>query len=296
MFVLGFPLFKAEIESQLSEYFAGNLEFSELAITESELGEVSATITAKITLEGDFAGGVTAFAESYAPEYLDPSVQPPDLPEDLMETLLSSADVQISFDSEDLSFIMEYEVILEGDVDAQFNALKDFMLEEQMEQYDLDSDTVQLINSFFLPTELSVTNLGITFNFFTEEGSSTMDFDIDGLVLSPPSPEALLSFLEGVSERVSVDDVTLTLEGASLGDEYVEIQIPDDTSEPQSQEPKKVVWAFSDLENLDEVTFETKVETPEPSSSPPTSTYLIPAVGVVAVAAGALWYFMSRRS
>ncbi len=54
-----------------------------------------------------------------------------------------------------------------------------------------------------------------------------------------------------------------------------------------------MVWTFADLENLDKVTFEVMEEE---SSSPLTSTYLIPAVGVVAVAAVALWYFTSKRS
>ena len=71
--------------------------------------------------------------------------------------------------------------------------------------------------------------------------------------------------------------------------EYI---IPDETTEPLSQEPKKVVWTFADLENLDKVTFEVK----ETSSSQLPTTLLIPAVGVVAVAAVAVWYFMSRRS
>jgi hypothetical protein len=292
MFVLGFPLFKAEIESQLSEYSDGNLEFSSLAITESELGEVSATITAKMTLEGDFAAGITAFAESYAPEYMDPSVQPPFLPEELMESLVSSADVHISYDSEDLAFIIEYEAMLEGDIDEQFNIMKDFYLEELLEQSYTDPDTTRLINSLFLPTEVSVANLRITFNTIMEEDSSTMEFDIDGIVLKPPSPEALLSFLEEVSERISVDDLTLTLEGASLGKEYIEIQVPDETTEPISKESQKVVWNFADLENLDEIAFEAMEEE---TTSPLTSTYLIPAVGIVVIAAVALWYFMSKR-
>jgi len=292
MFVLGFPLFKAEIESQLHEYSDGNLVFSELTIIESELGDVSATITAKMTVEGDFGAGITAFGESYAPDYMDPPVQPSIPPESLTIATVRSGDVHISFDSEDLAFIIEYEVILEGDVDEQFNSLKDLLLEELLDESDLDPDATRLIYTLILPTELSVIDLGVSYNATLDGETTTMEFEVDGLVLKPPSPEALLSFLEEASEGVIGDKLTLTLEVSSQGKEYVEILVPDETTEPLSQEPQKVVWTFADLENLDKVTFEVK----ETSSSPLPTTLLIPAVGVVAIAAVAVWYFMSRRS
>jgi hypothetical protein len=295
MFVLGFPLFKAEIESQLLEYSEGNLELSELAIIESELGEVSATIIAKMTVEGDFGAGVTSFAESYTP-YYDTTMESSIPSELLMATAMRSADVHISYDSEDLAFNVEYEVTLEGDIDEQFNAMKDLILEELLEESDLDADGARLMYGLILPTEVSIANLGITFNVELDAESSIIEFDVGGLVLKPPSPEALLSVLEDASEEIITDDLTLTFEGISLGDEYVEIQVPDETTEPLSQEPQKVVWTFADLENLDKVSFEVK-ETPSSSSTPSlTSNLLIPAVGVVAVAAAAVWYFTSRRS
>ncbi len=291
MFVLGFPLFKAEIESQLLEYSDGNLELSELVIIESELGAVSATITAKMTVEGDFGAGVTAFGESYIPEYMDAPAQP-SIPPESWTTTMRSGDMHISYDSEDLAFIIEYEAIVEGDVDEQFNSLKDLILEELLEDSDLDPDATRLINTLILPTEFSVVDLGISYNATLDGEVAAMEFEVDGLILKPPTPEALLSFLEEASEGVIGDKLTLTLEVASQGKEYVEILVPDETTEPLSQEPQKVVWTFADLENLDKVTFEVK----ETSSSPLPTTLLIPAVGVVAIAAVAVWYFMSRRS
>ncbi len=290
MFVLGFPLFKAEIESQLHEYSDGNLELRELTIIESELGEISATITAKMIVEGDFGAGITAFGESYIPDYMYPSVQPSIPPESWMTTM-RSGDMHISFDSEDLAFNIEYEAMVEGDVDEQFNSLKDLVLEELLEKSDLDPDATRLIYSLILPTELSVVDLGVSYNATLDGDKIIMEFEVDGLVLKPPTPEALLSFLEEASEGVIGDKLTLTLEGASQGKEYVEIRVPDETTEPLSKEPQKVVWTFADLENLDKVTFEVK----ETSSSLLPTTLLIPAVGVVAVAAVAVWYFLSRR-
>ena len=187
MFLLGFPVFKAEIESQLLEYSDGNLELSELVIIESELGDVSATITAKMTVEGDFGAGIAAYAENYAPEYMDPPIQPKFPPEEWQTTTLRSGDVHIYYDSGDLAFNIDYEAMLEGDVDEQFNSMKDIVLEELLEQPDLDPDDAQLISSFLLPTEVSVANLGVTFDVALDAESSTTEFEIDGLVLNPPS-------------------------------------------------------------------------------------------------------------
>ena len=287
MYVLGFPLFKAVLESQLHEYSDGNLEFRKLTIIDSELGEISATITAKMTVEGDFGAGITAFAESYTQDYARASIPP-----ELWTITMRSGDMHISFDSEDLAFNIEYEAMFDGDVDEQFNSLKDLILEELLEQSDLDPDAVRIIYSLILPTEVSIENLGITYNASLDTESSTIEFGIDRLVLKPPSPEALLSFLEEASEGVIGNKLTLTFEGASLGKEYIEIQVPDETTEPLSLEPQKVVWTFADLENLDKVAFENK----ETSSSLLPTTLLIPAVGVVVIAAMAVWYFMSRRS
>ena len=293
MFLQGFPVFKAEIESQLLNYSDGNLELSEFVIVESELGEDSATITAKMTVEGDFSAGIAAFAESYAPEYMDSPVQPTFPPEEWQTTTLRSGDVHIYYDSGDLEFNIDYEAILEGDIDEQFNSMKDIVLEELLEQPDLDPDDAQLITGFLLPTEVSVANLGVTFDVTLDAESTTTEFEIDSLVLNPPSPEALLSFLEAVSEGMTGEERTITLEGASQGDDYVEIVVPEGTTEPLSQESRKAVWTLSDLENMDEVTFETKETTPSPAS--PTTDWLPLAVGVVAIAAVAVWYFMSRR-
>lgn len=291
MFVLGFPLFKAEIESQLLEYTDGNLELRELAIIDSELGEVSATITARMTVEGDFSAGIAALAESVTPYYVEPSDSASTPSEEWLTTALRSGDIHITFGSEDLAFILEYEAVLEGDIDEQVNTLKARLLDALLEQSDLDPDAPRIIYGLVQPTELSVVDLGVSFNATLDGETTTMEFEIDSLVLKPPNPEALLSFLGEASEGASNEELTLTLEGASEGNEYVEIQVPDETTEPLSEEPRRVVWAFADLENLDRVTFEVKEE----SSTLLPMNLLVPAVGVVAVAAAAVWLYMSRR-
>jgi len=288
-YVLGFPLLKAEIESQLSDYSDGNLEFSELAIIESELGEISADITMQMTIEGDFEAGILSISENLPPDYIDPSAQP-STPLESWTISTRSAEAHIYFDPDDLSFNVEYEVVIEGDIDQQVNDLKDLYLEDLLDQTPLDPDAARLMYGLILPTEVSVVDLGVSLDMMLDEESSEIEFAVNGLGLTPPEPEALLSFLGEASEGAASDRVKLTLEGVTLGKEYVEIIVPTETTQPLSEAPQKVVWDFADLENLDKVTFEVKEK-----SSPLSSSLLIPAVGVVAVSAVAVWYFMSRK-
>lgn len=104
----------------------------------------------------------------------------------------------------------------------------------------------------------------------------------------------LLTSLGDASDVVEEPAFTLTLEGVEEGDEYVEIMVPPITSEPISQEEGKVVWAFDDIDNLGQVTFEVK-QRQGAGLGLLTNKYLLPAVGAVVVLAAVGFVIMSRR-
>ena len=102
--------------------------------------------------------------------------------------------------------------------------------------------------------------------------------------------------MEVVSEEVTNEELTLTIKGASEGNKYVEIGVPEETSMPLTEESDSVSWTFAELENLDEVTFDVKEKPSTLPSTLPSTGYLLPAVGaVVIVALAAGLYFMRRR-
>ncbi|MGD2141961.1 MAG: hypothetical protein PVH79_00605, partial [Candidatus Bathyarchaeota archaeon] len=255
-------------------------------------GEISATITARVSVAGDFGVGISAIAESFASDYVEFPVDPSSPPEDWLLTALRSADFHISFDNEDLSFTIEFEGVVEGDIDEQVNTLMDLLLEELLVESDLDPDAERFIIEVVLPTEFSVANLEASFNTTLEGEVTSMGFLVDHLVLKSMDTEALLFFIEKASNEEPNEELTLTLMGMSEGNRYVEVLVPDETTSPLSEKPDRVVWSFANLENLDWVTFEVK----EKSSGLTSPGVLVPAVGAVAVVAAAAWFYLSRRS
>jgi LPXTG-motif cell wall-anchored protein len=57
-----------------------------------------------------------------------------------------------------------------------------------------------------------------------------------------------------------------------------------------------VSWDFAKLENLDQVSFQVRQREEDPVTSDPSSSYLLPVVGVaVVVALAAMLYFMKKK-
>lgn len=290
LFIEGFPLMKAQLVSQVSESTEGMLAVGELTIVDSEVGPVSATLTLKASVIGDFEGLSDIMREGVEP-YVDvPGVDPDFDYEGLVITSTRSSDLHVTFDEEELAFNCAFEGVLEGDLDRQANVIKNLVLEESLRESRPDPETTQMINDFLLPTEVIVSSLNMMVEFTQDESVSSIDFSIDGLGLKPPSAEALLRFLEDASEDAE-PGFTLTLEGASDGGEQVEIVVPSTTAEPVSEEPTKVVWEFVEIEDLSKVTFEEKKPKAPTLLTPQVA---IPIVGIaVAIAVGA--FMLIRR-
>ena len=184
--------------------------------------------------------------------------------------------------------------ITEGDLNGLVNAVKDQSIEQSLQDYDIDEDTRQFLEEFLIPTEFGVTNLDISSSFVLLGETSSFEFELKGLEMRSLDMNTLLTSLGDASDVVEEPAFTLTLEGVEEGDEYVEIMVPPITSEPISQEEGKVVWAFDDIDNLGQVTFEVK-QRQGAGLGLLTNKYLLPAVGAVVVLAAVGFVIMSRR-
>jgi hypothetical protein len=100
-----------------------------------------------------------------------------------------------------------------------------------------------------------------------------------------------------VSGEVEQSDFTLTIEVVPDGDESMEIVVPDETSEPISEEAGRVVWAFDDIENLERVTFGEREQAEEqPDESQPINMRtLIPVAGAAVVVVAAAAFMLMRK-
>jgi len=294
MFIEAFPELRAEIVAQVEESTEGRISVEELAILDSDVGSASATITLAARITGDFVEGLLSSYEEIPIPYGDlPEIGADIDYSEAVVTSFRSADLQISFDKDDLAFLIAFDGVLEGDLDEQVNALKDLGLQEALES-EPDSQATEMINEFLLPLELGVTEANLTTHYSLSGEAHSFGFSMHRLRLSPPSPKALLTFLGEASEESSQSGLTLTLIGGSEGDRYVEIAVPDTVSEPLVQKSQRVVWAFQDIENLNQVAFEVKeVQEVQPPSLF-TPQVMVPVVGA-AVALLAAGLIVARR-
>lgn len=292
LFIENFPLLREQMLSELSRMTDGRLEVQEMTIVDSEVGPEMATIAFRAVIVGDFAEGLRSLAEeAYIPYLGMPDATPRIDFKEAMMTNVESVDIEISFDGEERAFIISFDGVVEGDLDRQVNVIKNLLIEEGMRESTPDPETAEMINEFLLPTELSVLELNATFGYWLLDEAHGFEFAVRGLVMRPPTAEALLKALQKASEEASQPGFTLTLEGGSDDNRYVEIVVPPTASEPLVKEPRKVVWAFDDIESLDQVTFEVK-ELKGPSMLTP--QVLIPAAGV-AVAIAVAILILARR-
>ncbi len=293
--VLMFPVFKAEIEAQVEEGSEGRVRIEELELLSGEMGDESATLSLTARIAGDFSYGIIDPSAAFSMSYIGMlQAAPAFYSEWLSGTGLRSGDLQISFDNEEMALETEFEVVIEGDLDEQLNDWKDAFLADALEEGYMDEEEEELVVEFLLPTEFSVADLSAAFDYIIEGDTQELQFSVEGLGLKPPTPEVLLKLLGRASGEVGQSAFTLTIEGASDEDEYVEIMVPDDTSEPISEEAGRVVWAFDDIENLEKVTFEVKEQ--EEESQPINVQTLIPVAGVaIIVVAGAAFMLMRKK-
>ncbi|UCH56855.1 MAG: hypothetical protein JSV18_05790 [Candidatus Bathyarchaeota archaeon] len=290
-----FPMMQAQLATMVSESTEGALEIEELELVASEIGTESATLSIAVTIAGDFQKAFQAISEVIS--QFSGSV-PPTVPEfeieDYIVTKVRSADMALTFYKEELAFNLGAESVIEGDIDGQFNLIKNLILEQLIQLYGMDSEDAEIIDDFLLPTEISVENLEATFEYSVQDGTLTVDLTVSGFGLRPPTAEALLGVLQDGSEVISETTITLTIEGATEDDFYVEISVPETTTQPTLTEPQKVVWAFEDIENLDQVTFEVK-EIEEEGQSAITPQIIIPVAGGVIAVVAAAAFMLARR-
>lgn len=286
MFIESFPMLKAQLLSAVSEATEGKLTVQDLVIVDSEVGPVMTTITFRASVVGDFTEGLSGLPERVTVPNMDlPDIEPGIDFDEAIITSIKSADLRVSFDNEELAFSILFEGVVEGDIDGQINLIKRLVLEESLQESELDPETVDMINSFLLPTELSVMDLNTTVGYSLEDEVQVFEFSLRGLGLRPPTAEVLLIALQKASEEVSQPNFILTLEGGSEGKRYVEIVVPESTSEPLAKEPRKVVWDFDDIENLSQVAFEVKEQKTNIGLTPQIAVPIVGAAAAIAVVA-----------
>jgi hypothetical protein len=147
------------------------------------------------------------------------------------------------------SLNIKAETILEGKLDEQASIFKDEYFEEMLDRGNVDADTEEIIENFILPTQFKTSKLNSTI-VITQEDETSIKFFMEGMKIVPSSTPVLLAYLEKASEKIDDANFSLNLVGASSNGEYVEIIIPDSTSDPLQDDPTSISWDFLKLESL----------------------------------------------
>jgi len=265
-YVQMFPTLKSQLTTQLSELSEGNITLQELTLVIGEMGDSSATLTITGSLVGDFTEGGMALSTNYMELLgIDDSQMAPFLsPEELMMMKPKSADFHLGFDRTELAFKMDSEGVIEGDLDKLMNIAMDISLEQILQSPYTDPETALMINDVLLPTEISMENLNVAFEYSLDGEKLLLDFAVEGLGFRPPTTEAFLTILDKALTGASLPDFSLVLEGGSDEKEFVEIEVPPTTSDPVIEDPRKVVWIVDNLANLNLVSIKVR-EWPTPT-------------------------------
>ncbi|MCW4051329.1 MAG: hypothetical protein NWE89_16525 [Candidatus Bathyarchaeota archaeon] len=254
--VVMFPMMKTELASMIADSSDGEVVLTKLELISSEMGEASATFKVEMTLEGNFGTGIQSGIQRMESSYSDVEV---DL-EEITYTEIESYSVDIIFEKETFTFKVTSEGTIRGDLDAQMNALKDLYLDEALEEDSLDEDERAMITEVLKPTELSITDSQVTFWYSVEGNETTASFETSGLLFKPPSHEQWLELLQEAVDDAEESDMKLIIEGGEKGNECIVVNVPDETTTPESMEPQRVEWSLDGLENIDKVTFEVETQ------------------------------------
>jgi hypothetical protein len=179
-------------------------------------------------------------------------------PKELMITKTKSVDIHIRFDRNELAFLIDSETVIEGDLEKQINIIKDTSLGQSLQSPYIDSESALIITNFLIPTDISTKNLNIALEYSFDGEKLKLNFAFEGLGLRPPTTEAFLTILDKALTGVSLPDFSLVIEGESDENEFVEIEVPPTTSEPEVEDPQKVVWIVDNLENLNLVSLKVR--------------------------------------
>jgi len=277
-----------ELANALETETQGNITFTELLLVDYEMGIENTRAWIQATVEGDFEKGANALTSS---EYMDNiTTTTPSL--NLEGLTVVSSDAHIYFDKNDFNLKMSMSSRYQGDVDEWFNEYKNTVYQAVLENMN-ETDNIQPLGDLILNTEIGLRDANMSLEYSM---GSNPEFSVETyeLTLKPSNIPVLLETLQNASKGTPETGYNLIFVGATSGNQYVEINIPSETTEPTESEPSRVLWNFHNLEELDKVTFLVKEkESSDPGSSPIQLDYVIPAVGVAGLAIAA--YLLLKR-
>lgn len=270
-----------ELANTLETETQGNITLTKLMLVDYEMGIENTRAWIQATIQGDLEKGANALTSS---EYMDNITTTTTSPSLSLEGLsVVSSDAHIYFDKNDFNLKMSMSSRYQGDADEWFNEYKNSVYQAVLENMN-EIDNLQTLGDLILNTEIGLrdANMSIEYSMGINPEFSVETY---GLTLKPSNIPVFLETLQNASDSTPETGYELIFVGATFGNQYVEINVPSETTEPIESDPSRVLWNFHNLEKLDKVIFLVKEkENADPGTSSIQLDYIIPAVGIAGLA------------
>jgi hypothetical protein len=253
-----FPSYKSMLITQVSKTSNGNIVVQDLSLVESSFGEEFASLRVKGRISGDLRQVFTLMMESTNVSAVG------DL-EELTPVEVKSYDLAVKFDKVECAFKVDFNGVVEGDVDELAERWKDYAVAELRERA-VDPAMHQMLIDLATQSKVSVANLKVSFDYIIVAGVVEGSYSVDGFAFTPPTGSMFTAGLNEALVGVSLPESTLTIMGGADDHHYVEVGVPEATSKPTEQEVRMAAWEVDGLVGLDKVTFTVR-SWPTPSVS-----------------------------
>ncbi len=247
-----FPLYKQQLESQVSQQMQGKLEITELNLVSSSFEPTSATLILSGTMIGDLYQGISTLITQTTQQEIGAPTQI------INSAKIRSGDINIEFDKTELAFKIEFDYLVEGDVNKQANDMKNLLAEEYLQSPTITPKMTNVINGLLIPAELNVENLNAHYDCAFDGQLMGFNFHISGLTFTPPTQETFFSNLNLALSEYPLPGYKIAFEGGSDDNSYLEIVTVQATPEPVENDLRTAVFSSSELANLDQISFEAK--------------------------------------
>ena len=246
-----FPLYKQQLESEISQRMNGKLEITELNLVSSSLDSTSATLIISGKIIGDLYQGVTNLITQKTEQEIVPT-------KIINSVKIRSGDLHIEFDKTELAFEIGFNWIVEGDINKQANDMKNLLADECLQSSTVTPKMSMVINDLMIPAELNIENLNAHYESTFDSQLMTSNFNLSGLKFTSPTQETFFRNLNIALSEYPLPGYKIAFEGGSDDTSYLEIVAAQTAPEPVENDLRTAVFSTSDLTNLDKISFETR--------------------------------------
>ena len=275
MLTQAIPLMKTQISAELYKASGGYLSLDKLETQGYKEQPEYVQLTLSLCLSGDFQRGIQYLLDTMQSE-IDVSYPL----EEKWLLSLESYNYDITFEGDSLTLGAVSEVTVNGDFDEQLNGVKNDILQRFVDEEQLEKSSKELVSKMYL-IDYNFQEVKLDLSLIEDESTFNSEVSVKGLGLKPGSINDFLYCLKNISNNGIMEGFKIIIEGASVSDQYVIVDIPKDMENSVIEKENKLVMDIDALTDLSEVTYSVKTEQSQMSTIITASAFGLLIIGVV---------------